>query len=127
LQNAGEKSSGIGSAAVSPAVFGVAPKIFQEMLRGTAQHSARDARDPPQRHTRWKSAGELGKCAIGGALSRLQASGGCDNEFVLAATVTDTESNLNTFTPGQIVRVRVVAVNDAGQSLPSESVEQTVP
>jgi hypothetical protein len=52
---------------------------------------------------------------------------GVDNEFVLAAAVTDTESNLNTFTPGQIVRVRVTAVNDAGESLPSDTVEQTVP
>jgi hypothetical protein len=52
---------------------------------------------------------------------------GVDNEFVLAATVTDTESNLNTFTPGQIVRVRVTAVNDAGESLPSDTVDQTVP
>jgi len=52
---------------------------------------------------------------------------GVDNEFILAATVTDTESNLNTFTPGQIVRVRVTAVNDAGESLPSDTVEQMVP
>lgn len=52
---------------------------------------------------------------------------GVDNEFILAATVTDTESNLNTFTPGQMVRVRVASVNDAGESLPSDSVEQTVP
>jgi hypothetical protein len=52
---------------------------------------------------------------------------GVDSEYVLATTVTETESNLNTFTPGQIVRVRVVAVNDAGASLPSDSVEQTVP
>jgi len=52
---------------------------------------------------------------------------GVDNEFVFAATVTDTESNLNTFTSGQLVRVRVTAVNDAGESLPSDSVEQTAP
>jgi hypothetical protein len=52
---------------------------------------------------------------------------GVDNEFNLAATVTDTESNRNTFTPGQIVRVRVTAVNDAGESLPSDTVEQMVP
>ena len=50
-----------------------------------------------------------------------------DSEFVLAVTVTDTESNLNTFTSGQVVRVRVAAVNDAGESLPSDTVEQTVP
>ncbi len=52
---------------------------------------------------------------------------GVDSEFVLVATVTDTELNLNTFTPGQVVRVRVSAVNDAGESLPSETVEATVP
>jgi hypothetical protein len=52
---------------------------------------------------------------------------GVDNEFILVATITDTESNLNTFTPGQVVRVRVTAVNDAGESLPSDAVEQTVP
>ena len=52
---------------------------------------------------------------------------GVDNEFILVATVTDTESNLNTFTTGQVVRVRVSAVNDAGESLPRETVEQTVP
>ena len=52
---------------------------------------------------------------------------GVDNEFVLAATVTDTEANLNTFTPGQLVRVRVTALNEAGESLPSVTVEQTVP
>jgi hypothetical protein len=52
---------------------------------------------------------------------------GVDSDYVLATTVTDTESNLNTFTPGQIVRVRIVAVNDAGVSVPSNSVEQTVP
>lgn len=52
---------------------------------------------------------------------------GVDNEFVLVATVTDAESNLNTFTPGQLVRVRVTAMNGAGESLPSDTVEQTVP
>jgi hypothetical protein len=51
---------------------------------------------------------------------------GVDNEFIFAATVTDTESNLNTFTPGQLVRLRVTAVNDADESLPSDTVEQTV-
>jgi hypothetical protein len=52
---------------------------------------------------------------------------GVDSDYILATTVTDSESNLNTFTPGQSVRVRVTAVNDAGESLPSDSVEQTVP
>jgi hypothetical protein len=52
---------------------------------------------------------------------------GVDAEFVFAKTVTETEADMNTFTPGQLVRVRVTAVNDAGESLPSDSVEQTVP
>ena len=46
---------------------------------------------------------------------------------MLAKTVTETEADLNTFTSGQVVKVRVSAVNDAGESLLSESVEQTVP
>jgi hypothetical protein len=52
---------------------------------------------------------------------------GVDADFVLVKTVTETESDLNTFTSGQIVRVRVTAVNDAGESLMSEMVEVTVP
>ncbi|HEY0550956.1 MAG TPA: fibronectin type III domain-containing protein, partial [Verrucomicrobiae bacterium] len=52
---------------------------------------------------------------------------GVDADFVLVKTVTETESDLNTFTSGQVVRVRVTAVNDAGESLMSEIVEVTVP
>ena len=52
---------------------------------------------------------------------------GVDTDFVLAATVTDSESNLNTFAPGARVRVKVTAVNDSGESQPSAVVEQTVP
>lgn len=52
---------------------------------------------------------------------------GVDADFVLAKTVTETEADVNSFTPGQLVRVRVTAANDAGESLPSEMVEQTVP
>jgi hypothetical protein len=52
---------------------------------------------------------------------------GVDNDWVLVKTTTETESDLNTFTPGQLVRVRVAASNDAGDSLPGDTVEQTVP
>jgi hypothetical protein len=52
---------------------------------------------------------------------------GVDSEFRLVKTVTGTEADLNTFTSGQVVRVRVTAVNDGGESLPSDMVEQTVP
>ena len=52
---------------------------------------------------------------------------GVDEDFVLVKTVTETESDLNTFTSGQVVRVCVSAVNDAGESLLSEVVEVTVP
>ena len=52
---------------------------------------------------------------------------GVDSDFVLVKTVTETEADLNTFTSGQVVRIRVSAVDDAGESLLSEPVEQTVP
>ena len=52
---------------------------------------------------------------------------GVDSDYVLVRTVTETEADLNTFTSGQVVKVRVSAVNDAGESLKSEPVEQTVP
>jgi hypothetical protein len=52
---------------------------------------------------------------------------GVDADFVLAATVTDTSVNLNTFASGTVVRVRLTAVNDAGESGPCAPVEQTVP
>ena len=42
-------------------------------------------------------------------------------------TVTDLEANLNTMTTGQVVRVRVSAVNEAGESLLSNPVGHVVP
>jgi hypothetical protein len=68
-----------------------------------------------------------GSSALGDRYRVYKKVVGVDNEFILVATVTDTESNLNTFTSGQVVRVRVTAMNDAGESLPSATVEQTVP
>ena len=50
-----------------------------------------------------------------------------DADFVLVKTVIETESDMNTFISGQFVRVRVTAVNDAGESLMSETVEVAVP
>ena len=52
---------------------------------------------------------------------------GVDNDFVLAKTVTDSDADLNTFTPGAQVRVRVTALNARGESQPSEVVEHQVP
>ena len=48
-------------------------------------------------------------------------------DHVLVKTVVETEADLNSMTTGQVVRVRVSAVNDAGESLKREPVEQTVP
>ncbi len=52
---------------------------------------------------------------------------GTDNEFVDGATVTETNANLNTFPSGARVRVEVSAVNEAGESAPSQAVEALVP
>ena len=52
---------------------------------------------------------------------------GVDADFVLVKTTTETEADLNTMTSGQIVRVRVSSVNDAGESLLSDPVERVVP
>jgi hypothetical protein len=52
---------------------------------------------------------------------------GVDDDFVLAKTVTDSDADLNTFASGSNVRVRVTALNDSGESQPSEVVEQAVP
>jgi len=52
---------------------------------------------------------------------------GVDNDFVLATTVVDSDADLNTFTPGAHVRVKVTAVNARGESQPSEAVEHQVP
>lgn len=69
----------------------------------------------------------MGQCPLAARYRVFKKVVGVENEFTLVTTVTDTESNMNTFTPGQIVRVRVTALNGAGESLPSDSVEQTVP
>jgi hypothetical protein len=50
-----------------------------------------------------------------------------ENDFVLAKTVPDSDADLNTFTPGAQVRVRVTALNARGESQASEVVEQQVP
>jgi hypothetical protein len=50
-----------------------------------------------------------------------------DPDFVYVDTVTDTSKDMNTFTPGAHVKVRVTAVNNAGESQPSNTVEQVVP
>jgi len=52
---------------------------------------------------------------------------GQPGDFVLAATVGDTDADLNTFASGVHVRVQVTAVNTNGESQPSETVEQVVP
>ncbi len=53
---------------------------------------------------------------------------GVHADFVLVKTTTETETDLNTFTSGQLVRVRVAAVNaDGAASLLCDPVEQTVP
>ena len=52
---------------------------------------------------------------------------GVDDDFVLATTVTDSDADLNTFTPGAQVRVKVTALNPRGESHPSEAVVQLVP
>ena len=51
---------------------------------------------------------------------------GSDNDFVFALTANDTTADMNTFTPGMHVKVRVTAVNDAGESQFTDAVEQTV-
>ena len=48
-------------------------------------------------------------------------------EFILAATVSATDADLNTFTPGARVRVKVTAANANGESQPSETVKLVVP
>jgi hypothetical protein len=49
-----------------------------------------------------------------------------DPDFVFVETVTDPTADLNTFTPGQHVKVQVTAVNDAGETQPTEPVEAVV-
>jgi hypothetical protein len=52
---------------------------------------------------------------------------GVDSDYVAVKTVTELEADLNTMTSGQVVRVRVSSVNDAGESPLSDAVEITVP
>ena len=51
---------------------------------------------------------------------------GADSGFVYAATVNDPSADMNTFTPGTHVKVRVAAVNEAGESQPSDAAEAVV-
>ena len=48
---------------------------------------------------------------------------GVDTDFRPAATVTDSDATLPVLGSGKTVRVRVTAVNDAGESTPSATVE----
>ena len=52
---------------------------------------------------------------------------GVDPEYVFVKTVTDTSATFNSFVSGAHVRVRLTAVNSAGESLPCAPVEQVVP
>ncbi|MBI2929857.1 MAG: hypothetical protein HYY24_29715, partial [Verrucomicrobia bacterium] len=52
---------------------------------------------------------------------------GTDNDLVDGATVTEASTNLNTFPSGARVRVEVSAVNEAGESAPSQAVEALAP
>jgi hypothetical protein len=51
---------------------------------------------------------------------------GVDQDFVFALTANDTTADMNTFTSGAHVKVRVTSVNDAGESAPTEAIEQVV-
>jgi hypothetical protein len=57
----------------------------------------------------------------------VEVQAGEDPEFHRVVTVWDPQAWLTELTPGATVRVRVVAVNDGGNSVPSEAVEVTVP
>jgi hypothetical protein len=52
---------------------------------------------------------------------------GVDSDFALATTVGDSDADMNTFTSGAHVRVKVTALNARGESQPSEVVEHQVP
>jgi hypothetical protein len=52
---------------------------------------------------------------------------GVDTDFQPVATVTDTDATLNTLASGTAIRVYVTALNDAGESQPSATVEAVVP
>jgi hypothetical protein len=51
---------------------------------------------------------------------------GVDADFVFLLTVTDSDATLTGFTTGQTVKVRVTAVNDSGESLPSTEAQAVV-
>ncbi|MCI0536534.1 MAG: fibronectin type III domain-containing protein, partial [Verrucomicrobiales bacterium] len=51
---------------------------------------------------------------------------GVSEDFIAAATVSEPATDLNTFSPGNVVRVRITAVNEAGETVPSEVVEKMV-
>ena len=55
------------------------------------------------------------------------AGGGVDAEFIAAGSPTDSDFTLGGVPSGATVRVRVTAVNDAGESGPSETKQLTVP
>ena len=48
---------------------------------------------------------------------------GVDTDFRPVATVTDSDATLSGLGSGKTVRVRVTALNDAGESTPSATVE----
>jgi hypothetical protein len=52
---------------------------------------------------------------------------GTETEFRRVATVYDTDTELTGLTPGATVKVRVIAANAGGESVPSEEVEVQVP
>jgi len=52
---------------------------------------------------------------------------GAETEFHRAATAWDRHAKLTGLTPGTTVRVRVIAVNAAGEGVPSEAVEVPLP
>jgi hypothetical protein len=51
---------------------------------------------------------------------------GVDQDFVFALTANDTTADMNTLTPGAHVKVRATSVNDAGESAPTNAIEQVV-
>jgi len=71
--------------------------------------------------------GRWGSAALADRYNVYRQIIGVDADYVLVRTVTELEANLNTMTSGQVVRVRVSSVNEAGESLPSDLVEQTAP
>ena len=52
---------------------------------------------------------------------------GTDPDFVHVETVNDSDATVNSFSSGMTVKVRVTAVNDAGESAPSAEAQIVVP